>query len=152
MAADLTKMPLSEKGNCYILVVQDYFTKYVDLYALPDKEALPVAQKLYIDYISKHGPPLTLHSDQGKQFENKVAKALNETFGIRKTRTSPYHPKSDGQVERFNRTVKDMVAKHMSNSGKKLGRSTTYSNWRLLIIHQSIPALDLHLARGKASN
>ena len=84
---------------------------------MPDQEALPVAQKLYTDYISKHGAPLTLHSDKGKQFENKVVKELNQTFGIRKTRTSPYHPQSDGQVERFNRTVKNMVAKHMSNSG-----------------------------------
>lgn len=119
VATDLTKMPKSKKGNNYILVVQDYFTKYVDLYALPDQEALPVAQKLFTDYISKHGAPLTLHSDQGKQFECKVVKELNETFGIRKTRTSPYHPQSDGQVERFNRTLKDMVSKHTSNSGNE---------------------------------
>ena len=73
VATDLTKMPKSKKGNSYILVVQDYFTKHVDLYALPDQEALPVAhvQKLYTDYVGKHGAPLTLHSDQGNSSKIK---------------------------------------------------------------------------------
>lgn len=119
VATDLTKMPRSKRGNSYILVVQDYFTKYVDLYALPNQEATSVAQKIFEEFITQHGTPVTLHSDQGKQFESKIVKELNEAFGIRKTRTSPYHPQSDGQVERFNRTLKDMISKHVSESGNE---------------------------------
>lgn len=107
-------------------MVGDYFTKYIDLNVLPDQEALPVAQKSFTNYISKHGPPLTLHSDQGKLFECKVVEELNEAFGIQKIKTSPYHPQSDGQVKRFNRALRDMVSKLMFNSGNEW--TITYSS------------------------
>ena len=119
VATDFTKMPRSKRGNNYVLVIQDYFTKYVDLYALPDQEATSVAQKIFEEFITQHGAPVTLHSDQGKQFESKIVEELNEVFGIRKTRTSLYYPQNDGQVERFNRTLKEMTSKHITESGNE---------------------------------
>lgn len=112
-------MPRSKRGDDYVLVIQDYFTKYVDLHALPDQEATSVAQKIFEEFITQHGAPVTLHSDQGKQFESKIVEELNEVFGMRKTRTSLYYPQSDGQVERFNRTLKEMTSKHITESGNE---------------------------------
>ena len=54
IAADFTELPLSHKGNRYILVVMDYFTKYMDLYALPNQTATTVAKCLFEYYISRH--------------------------------------------------------------------------------------------------
>ena len=56
------------------------------------------------------GVPDTIHTDQGKNFESNLIKKLCLMLGIRKTRTTPYHPQSDGMVERFNRTLLNMLS------------------------------------------
>ena len=58
----------------------------------------------------RFSPPEQLHSDQGKQFESAVLQEVCEILGMRKSRTSPYHPQCDGLVERYNRTLLDMLA------------------------------------------
>lgn len=117
IAADLTELPLTRRGNRYVLVVMDYFTKYLNLYALPDQRATTVAKCLFEDYISQHGVPHSLHTDQGRQFDSDLVKELCSQLGIYKTRTSPYHAMSDGMVERGNRTIKDQLAKYLYTRG-----------------------------------
>lgn len=111
VAADILELPHTSCGNRYVLVVEDYFTKYVNLYALPDQKATTVATCLFKEYVMEHGIPETLHSDQGRQFESDLVKGMCQMLGVRKTRTTPYNPKSDGMVERFNRTLIDQLAK-----------------------------------------
>ena len=102
--------PESEIGNQYILVVSDYFTKWVEAYAIPNQEASTVARVLVDEFFCRFGPPRQLHSDQGRQFESKLMEGICERLEIKKSRTSPYHPQSDGQVERFNRTLLHMLS------------------------------------------
>ncbi|CAB4025470.1 Retrovirus-related Pol poly from transposon [Paramuricea clavata] len=52
-----------------------------------------------------------LHTDQGRNFESAVFKKITDILGIKKTRTTPYHPQCDGVVERMNRTLKDILSK-----------------------------------------
>lgn len=117
VAMDILELPVTTKGNRYVLVVEDYFTKFVNLYALPNQTAITVARCLFEDYILIHGVPETLHSDQGRQFEAEVIQSLCQWLNIKKTRTTPYHPKSDGMVERFNRTLIDQLAKTLLTHG-----------------------------------
>eukprot|EP00731_Ephydatia_muelleri_P037157 Em0403g6a len=56
-----------------------------------------------------------LHSDQGRQFESDLVKEICELLQIRKTRTTPYHPQCNGMVERFNRTLLDMLSTAVDN-------------------------------------
>ena len=102
--------PESEKGNHYILVVSDYFTRWAEVYAIPNQEARTVAQKLTDEFFLRFGPPEQLHSDQGRNFESKVVMEVCKLLGVVKTRTTPYHPQSDGLVERLNRTILSMLA------------------------------------------
>uniref|UniRef100_A0A3P8S1N8 Integrase catalytic domain-containing protein n=1 Tax=Amphiprion percula TaxID=161767 RepID=A0A3P8S1N8_AMPPE len=111
VAVDILELPVTSRGNRYVLVVEDYFTKYVNLYALPNQTALTVAHCLFNDYVLVHGVPEVLHSDQGRQFEAEVVQTLCRLLGIKKTRTTAYNPKSDGMVERHNRTLIDQLAK-----------------------------------------
>ena len=64
--------PVSGRGNKYALVVTDCFTKYVEIYALPNQEAETVAQILTLEFFSRYMVPLEFHSDQGTQFESKL--------------------------------------------------------------------------------
>ena len=111
-------LPTTEAGNKYIMVVSDYFTKWTEAYAIPNQEALTVATKLVDEFLCRFGAPETLHSDQGRNFESAVIRELCALLDIRKTRTTPYHPQSDGQVERFNRTLAGMLSRYVSDNQK----------------------------------
>uniref|UniRef100_A0A3B5K0P4 Integrase catalytic domain-containing protein n=1 Tax=Takifugu rubripes TaxID=31033 RepID=A0A3B5K0P4_TAKRU len=95
----------------------DYFTRYVNMYPMKDQRATTVAQCISEDYIRHHGIPESIHTDQGRQFESDLIKELCALLKIEKTRTSPYHAQCDGMVERFNRTLKDQLAKYLSHTG-----------------------------------
>eukprot|EP00731_Ephydatia_muelleri_P017386 Em0010g484a len=102
-------LPVTERGNRYILV-GDYFTRWKEAYPMKDMEAQTVACILVNEFICRLGVPDTIHTDQGRNFESKLIKELCQMLGIKKTRTTPYHPQSDGMVERFNRTLLNMLS------------------------------------------
>jgi hypothetical protein len=116
MALDIMgPLPQTDKGHKYILVITDYFTKWAEAYPMKDQEASTVADFL-VDFICHYGLPLQLHSDQGRQFQSNLFRELCTILGIDQTRTSPYHPQSDGFVERINKTIIDMLSKTISKS------------------------------------
>ncbi|KRY06856.1 Transposon Tf2-6 polyprotein, partial [Trichinella patagoniensis] len=104
--------PLEEtkRGNRYLLVICDYFTKWPEAFPMPDAEATTIARHLVNGIFCRFGAPETIHSDQGRNFESALIKELCELFGTSKTRTTTYHAQSDGLVERMNRTLVDMLA------------------------------------------
>ena len=103
-------LPRTTNGNEYILVVCDYFTKWVECYALPDHRAQTVANAVVSNFVSRFGVPSVIHSDQGREFESRLFEEVCQLLGFEKTRTTPYHPQSDGLVERFNRTLQQMLS------------------------------------------
>jgi len=103
-------LPETPRGNRYIIVIGDYFTKWKEAYPLPNMEALSIAKVLVSEFICRFGVPDSIHTDQGKNFEAKVIQEICHLLGVTKTRTTPYHPQSDGLVERFNRTLLDMLS------------------------------------------
>ena len=116
--------PKTSAGNKYILVAMDYFTKWPEAYALPNQEAVTVAEALVHNMFCRFGVPRELHSDQGKNFESSVFQNVCKVMGIVKTRTTPLHPQSDGMVERFNKTLVEhlriMVNEHQTDWDKHI--------------------------------
>ncbi len=106
----LGPLPETEKGNIYVLVIADYFTKWVEILPLPDQTAETVAKAFTEEFVCRFGAPHEVHSDQGRNFESRVFAETLRLLGSSKTRTTPYNPKSDGMVERFNRTLLNMVS------------------------------------------
>ncbi|GFU88767.1 retrovirus-related Pol polyprotein from transposon 412 [Trichonephila clavipes] len=88
----LGPLPRTVSGNKYLLVVMDYFTKWPEVYPIPDQEAPTVAEAVVQHWISRYGVPLQLHSDQGRNFVSAVLKGVCELLGIDKTKTTPLHP------------------------------------------------------------
>ena len=83
--------PLSKtvSGNEYIMVISDYFTKWIECYALPDQQAYIVADALVTKYFTRFGVPYFLRTDQERDFESQLFQHVCDLFGIQKTRTSP---------------------------------------------------------------
>ena len=88
-----------------MMVVSDYYTKYVQVYPLPNHTAVTCATALFENWVLTWGAPLMLHSDQGPEFESRLWGELCSRISTCRTHTNPYRPQSDGQVERFNRTL-----------------------------------------------
>jgi hypothetical protein len=105
----------SENGNRYILMMVDQFSKWVEMAVIPDQSAFLVAH-----FIVTFGCPLKIHTDQGKNFDGNLFSALCEALEVAKTRTTPYHPSSNGQMERYNTVVMQMVRCYIEKK-KKLG-------------------------------
>ena len=102
--------PTTQQGNKYLLVVQDYFSKWVEVFPMADQTAETVATLLVDQVFSRYGCCRELHSDQGTNFESRLMKEVYRLFGVKKTRTTAYHPRGDGMVERYNRTIEAMLS------------------------------------------
>ena len=101
----------TERGNKYILVISDYFSKWTESYPMPNQEAEMVANILVREFVARFGVQRQLHTDQGRNFESKLFQEKCKILEIDKTRTTPLRPQSDGMVERFNRTLEAMLSK-----------------------------------------
>ena len=91
-------------------VMVDCFSRWTEACPLPDKTAHSVADAFFTQAVCRFGMPIVIHSDQGREFANKIMQELCILCGSHKTRTTPYHPESAGMVERFNRTLLMMLA------------------------------------------
>lgn len=109
-------MPLTKDKNKYILVIGDYFTRWMEAYSLPSQHAEVIAEKLVHEFIARFGTPLEIHSDQGRNFESALFKEVLKLLQIKKTRTTAYRPKSNGLIERFNSTLGRMIKKFVDHN------------------------------------
>ena len=112
----LGSLPLSEKGNKYILCAGDYFTKWVWAVALPNQEARTIAEALIENVFTPFGLPRIIHTDQGRNFESNLFHELCQYFDIEKTKTTPYRPQSDSFIERFNLTLVSLLRSYTNEN------------------------------------
>ena len=99
----------------YIVTLIDRATRWFECIPVADISAETVAQALLSGWISRFGVPLFLITDQGRQFESAIFKELSKIVGFHRLRTSPYHPQTNGMLERFHRTLKSALRTHGKN-------------------------------------
>lgn len=92
-----------------VLVATDHFTKMAHAFKCSDQSAKQVARQLWDKYFCVYGFPQRIHSDQGANFESQLIQELLQIAGVKKSRTTPYHPMGNGHTERFNRTLGNMI-------------------------------------------
>ena len=98
------------KGNIEnVLVITDHFTRYAIAYPSKTQTAQATARILWDNFICDYGFPEKFISDQGRNFESDLIRELCKIAGVQKVHTTPYHPQGNGQCERFNSTLCNML-------------------------------------------
>ena len=118
----------TKAGNKYILVLMDYVTKWPEAFALRNGTAETIVNFL-IEVTARIGVPQELLTDNGSNFMSKVMKKYCSMTGIKQIRTSPYHPQTDGMVERFNATLKRLLQKLTQNPEVEWDLCLPYVLW-----------------------
>ena len=111
-------LPESTRGNKYVIVLTDAFTKWTECYSVPNHKAKTIATELIEHFFTRFGLPMMIHTDQGRDFQSELFTEMNALLEIDQTRTSVWHPQSDGQCERFNRTLETMLRQVVSEDQK----------------------------------
>ena len=101
----LRLLPGSEHDNKYFLMAIDYFTKWQEAFTLPNQEAVTVVKVWVDEFLYHFGIPLKFHSDQRKNFKSRIFQKVCKLLQIKKTRTTPLHPQSNGMVQWLNHTI-----------------------------------------------
>ena len=126
VGVDVIQFVHSNSGNQYAVVFIDYLTKWVEVFPTKDQTALTIAQLLVTEVISRHGVPRELLSDRGAAFLSSLLKEVCQIMGLRKVNKTAYHPQGDGLVERFNRTLTQMLSKTVDLNGKNWDEKVPY--------------------------
>jgi len=111
----LGPLPKTTRGNLYIVVIMDRYSKLCRLESLSNVRASTLAKAFVESWVFTYGPPRTLLSDNGKQFISKLFQDTCRVFGIANKYTTTYHPQANGQVERFNRTLASMLRNYVAD-------------------------------------
>ena len=135
IAMDLVgPLPRSRSGNKYILVICDYATRYPEAIPLRSIDAGHIAEEL-IKVFARVGVPKEILTDQGSNFTSQLLAEVYRLLRIQPIKTSPYHPQTDGLVERFNQTLKAMLRKTVWKEGKDWDKWLPY----LLFAYREVP-------------
>lgn len=97
------------------LRVIDYFSKWSEAVAIPNKTALEVA-KFVFDVVCRHGCSSIQINDKGIEIANQVSEELHKLTGTKQKVTSAYHSQANGLAERQNRTIKNQLLKVLGDN------------------------------------
>ena len=105
--------PVSKSGNKYLVTITCLYTGWPEIFPVQDKTAETVARVILEELIPRHSCPLTILSDNGREFCNQIVDHICKVLKIYRIRTSAYHPAGNGATERFHRVWNDMVSKEL---------------------------------------
>ena len=121
-------------GNRYILTIQDFGTRYLEALPLKKADAKTTCRKL-VECFARFGFPKKLLTDNGSNFIAKVTKKMLTENGITHIRASPYHPQSNGMLERMHYVLKTVLEKEREGD-------TQWDQWlpEVLMAMRTVPS------------
>ena len=111
-------LPRTKSGKEYILTIIDRVSRYPEAIPLRSIRSTVVVETL-LNFFTKFGLPRVVQSDCGTNFTSRYFKSKMEEFGIKHQTSVPYHPESQGVVERFHQTLKSMIKKYCCNKERE---------------------------------
>ena len=145
LAIDIASMPLSSRSNCCFLHMVDHCTKLANAVALPNQKAKTIERSLWNRWFAYYGIPKSLISDQGHNVDGKDIRDLCSRLGIKKLRSSPYHPQGNGSAERSIGTIKAILR------AMCVSRNLPITDWDLLLPEALLAANNLTNKSSKHS-
>lgn len=129
VGVDIMELPKTTQGNKYVLVFQDFLTKWPMAYPIPDQKSQRIADILVREVVPFFGVPENLLSDRGANLLSHLMMDICKLLGIHKLNTTAYHPQCNGMVERFNRTLKTALRKHAARFGTQWDKYLSGVMW-----------------------
>ncbi|GBN16221.1 Gag-Pol polyprotein [Araneus ventricosus] len=99
-------------GYTYCMTIIDRFTRWPEVIPTTNIAAETTCKALIHDWIPRFGCPVTITTDQGRNFDSHLFRHLNDILGTNRIRTTSYHPQSNGLVERFHRHLESSIIVH----------------------------------------
>lgn len=96
-------------GHGYIIVIIDYFTKWVEAMPTLNNSGETVALSFFNHVVARFGVPQAIVADHGSHFRNHMMSELNAKLGLSHHSSTPYYPQANGQVEAINEVLKQML-------------------------------------------
>ncbi|CAB0010179.1 unnamed protein product, partial [Nesidiocoris tenuis] len=118
------------RGASYLLTCTDRFTRWVEALPMSNQTAETVATTFIAGWVADFGTPLTIVTDQGRNFKSNLFRQVADILGIELRQTTSYHPQANGLIERQHRTIKAAL----------MARSSQPENWM-----EELPAVLLGL-------
>jgi len=119
LTIDTMKMTPTRRGNLHVCVVSDMYSRYTVAWPTPDITAETIAAQFYHRIICVFGSPIHLQSDNGSCFVADMYQSMCKKFGIKQVFSTAYNPKSNGLVERTNRTILGLVKAYCDKKQRK---------------------------------
>ena len=116
---NIMELPVTKKGNRYVVVLQDVFTKWPLVFPTPDQKSPRLVKLIVEELIPMFGVPEAILSDRGANLLSHLMMDICNLMGIHKLNTTAYHPQCNGMVERFNRTLKGILRAHAARFGSQ---------------------------------
>lgn len=108
----------SEDNYKYVLTIQDHLTTWLEAVPLKDQTSETIAKALLETWISRYSVPRHILSDQGLNFCSSLIEQLCKLLGVKKVRTTAYHPAGNGSLERAHHTLKSKLKMYINTSQK----------------------------------
>jgi len=129
-------MPTTQNGNKFIIVLVDYFTKWIEASPLKNIEAKDVINFLK-EVFSRHGVPEIIITDNGRQFIADVTKTMIDLYGSYVRFIAPRHPEANGLVENRNKEI-EKILRHLCNQQSNWDDYLNATLWALRTTKSSV--------------
>ena len=110
-------LPRTKSGNEYLLTIMCTSTRFPEAIPLRNIKTKSIVKAL-IKFFTFVGLPKSVQSDQGSNFMSGIFQQVMHELGIKQFRSSAYHPESQGALERFHQTLKNMIRSYCFDTEK----------------------------------
>jgi hypothetical protein len=151
----LGPLPETKDGHRFLLVIVDRFSKHTRTVPLKNITAEEVSKAFVNEWYCIYGAPIVLLSVNGTQFVSKFFQSVCRLLGVKQVFTTAYHPASNGQCERFNRTVLSAITHYISDNQdnwNELSYTATYAYNTTVQSSTGYTPFELTLARTSPSH